>query len=131
MLQQAKDQGCDEGIIMNTGYALEGTTSNVFIVRHGVIMTPPKTPQLLSGITRECVLSLAEKNKMPYRETKISERELLNADEMWVTGSGRGVSPVVEFNGNPVGNGKSGPIWNAMWDLYAREINKLSLSISH
>jgi D-alanine transaminase len=72
MLQQAKDQGCDEGVIMNTGYALEGTTSNVFIVRHGVMITPPKTSQLLGGITRDCVLSLAEKNKIPYRETKIS-----------------------------------------------------------
>lgn len=131
MLQQAKDQGCDEGIIMNTGYALEGTTSNVFIVRHGVIITPPKTPQLLSGITRDCVLSIAEKNKMPYRETKISERELLNADEVWVTGSGRGISPVTEFNGNPVGKGKSGPVWKTIWDLYAREINQLSLSVSH
>lgn len=127
MLQQAKDQGCDEGIIMHTGYALEGTTSNVFIVRHGVIITPPKNSQLLSGITRDCVLSLAEKNKIPYRETKISERELLNADEIWVTGSGRGISPVVEFNGSPVKNGKAGPVWDTIWDLYARETNKLSL----
>ncbi len=127
MLQQAKDQGCDEGIIMNTGYALEGTTSNIFIVRHGVIITPPKTPQLLSGITRDYVLSLAEKNKMPYRKTKISERELLNADEIWVTGSGRGI----EFNGNLIGNGRAGPIWNTMWDLYARDINKLSLPVSY
>ena len=131
MLQQAKDQGCDEGIIMNTGYALEGTTSNVFIVRHGVMITPPQTSLILNGITRDCVLSLAEKNKMPYRETKISERELLNADEMWVTGSGRGISPVIEFNGNSVGNGKAGPIWNTIWDLYARDINKLSLPVSH
>lgn len=131
MLQQAKDQGCDEGIIMNTGYALEGTTSNVFIVRHGVIITPPKTPQILSGITRDSILSLAEKNKIPYRENKISERELLNADEIWVTGSGRGISPVTEFNGNPVGKGTAGPVWDIIWDLYAREINQLSLSVSH
>lgn len=126
MLQQAKDQGCDEGIIMNTGYALEGTSSNVFIVRHGVIMTPPKAHNLLHGITRDYVLSLAEKNKMPYRETKISERELLNADEIWLTGSGRGISPVVALDGNSVGNGKAGPVWDKMWDLYTTDINALS-----
>ncbi len=96
-----------------------------------MIITPPKTSQILHGITRDCVLSLAEKNKMPYRETKISERELLNADEIWVTGSGRGISPVIEFNGSSVGSGKAGPIWHAVWDLYAREINRLSVSISH
>jgi D-alanine transaminase len=127
LLQQAKEQGCDEGIIMNTGYALEGTTTNVFIVRHGVIMTPPKAHNLLHGITRDYILSLAEKNKMPYRETKISERELLNADEIWLTGSGRGISPVVELDANPVGNGKAGPLWDKMWDLYATDINKFSL----
>lgn len=131
MFQQAKAEGCDEGIIMNTGYALEGTTSNIFIVRHGVILTPPKNHQMLSGITRDCILSLAEKNKIPYRETKISESALLNADEIWVTGSGRGISPVVELDGNLIGNGKAGSFWHTMWDLYARETNQFSLSVSH
>ena len=131
MFQEAKDGGFDEGIIMNTGYALEGTSSNLFIVRHGVIYTPPKSSQLLSGITRDVILSLAEKHRIPYRETKISERDLLKADEMWITSSGRGVCPVIEYNGLPVRDGKAGPLWARMWDLFDNATRELSLSISH
>lgn len=122
MHQEAIDAGCSEAIIFNNGFALECTVSNLFIVRHGVIITPPKSQQLLSGITRDCILMLAEKNKIPYRETKITERDLLKAEEVWITSSTRGVHPVVEFNGQPVGQGMAGPIWDKMWDLFAQEI---------
>lgn len=126
MHQEALDAGCDEAIVFNNGFALECSVSNLFIVRHGVIMTPPKSNQLLSGITRDCILSLAEKNKIPYRETKITERDLLKADEVWITSSTRGVHPVVEFNAQPIGQGKAGPLWSRMWDLFLEEVNALS-----
>ncbi len=131
MYQEAKDAGVDEAIIINNGYALEGTSSNFFMVRHGVISTPPKGPLLLSGITRDKILALAEKHKIPYRENKISERELLKADEIWITSSIRGIYPVVEFNGEPISNGKAGPFWSKMWDYYAEDITNLSLSVSN
>ena len=131
MLQEVKDSGFDEGIIMNNGFALEGVSSNIFIVRHGVIITPPKSPLILSGITRDRVLALAEKNKIPYRENKISERELSKADEIWITSSARGIFPVIDYSGTPVGNGKAGPVWDRLWDLYAEEIANFSLSVSH
>lgn len=127
MYQEAKEKGFDEGIIMNTGYALEGTTSNLFIVRHGVIITPPKSSQLLSGITRDRVLTLAEKNKIPYRETKISERDLLKADEMWITSSVRGIYPIIAFGDNSIGQGHAGPLWDRMRELYAEEIARVCL----
>ena len=122
MHQEAIDAGCSEAIIFNNGDALECTISNLFIVRHGVIMTPPKSQQLLSGITRDCILKIAEKNKIPYRETKITERDLLKADEVWITSSTRGVHPVVEFNGQPIGKGQAGILWERMWDLFLEEI---------
>ncbi len=131
MNQEAKEAGFDEGIIMNTGYALEGTISNLFIVRHGVIYTPPKSTQLLHGITRDYILGLAEQHKIPYRESKISERDLLKADEMWITASTRPISPVIEFNGHTIGNGKAGPMWDRLWDLYAGQVNNLSMSVSN
>jgi len=131
MYQEAKDGGFDEGIIINNGYVLEGTTSNVFIVRHGVIFTPPKSSQILSGITRNKILQLAEKHKIPYRETKIAERELLKADEIWISSSTRGIYPVVEYNGNVVGSGYGGTLWERMWDLYAEEVDNLSVSVSN
>jgi D-alanine transaminase len=131
MCQEAKDSGADEAIIINNGYALEGTSSNFMIVRHGVIITPQKSSLILSGVTRDSILALAEKNKIPYRETKVSERDLQKADELWITSALRGVYPVVEFNGEPVGDGKAGPLWDRMWDLYANEIDRLSLPVSH
>ncbi len=130
MYNKVKAAGFDEAIIMNTGYALEGTGSNLFIVRHNVIITPPKSSLLLSGITREQILMLAEKNKIPYRENKISERDLLKADEVWISSSIRGIMPILKINDNLIGDGKPGPVWDRMWDLYAEEISKLSLSIS-
>ena len=129
MYQEAKDGGFDEGIIINNGYVLEGTTSNIFMVRHGVIITPPKSQQILSGITRQKILQLAEKHKIPYQEAKIAEHELLKADEIWITSSTRGVHPVIEYNGNIVGNGQAGVLWERMWDLYAEEIYHFSVPV--
>lgn len=123
MYQEAMDAGCDEAIIFHNGFALEGAVSNIFIVRHGVIITPPKSNQLLSGITRDYILSLAEKHKIPYRETKITERDLSKADELWITSSTRGVHPAIEFNGQPVGKGVAGPMWEKMFDLFYESIH--------
>ncbi len=130
MYNEAKALGFDEGIIVQTGYALEGTSSNFFVVRHGVLYTPPKSNQLLSGITRDYILELAEKHKIPYRENKISERELFKADELWITSSIRGIVPVFNLNGTPIGNGKPGALWERMWDLYATNITNFSLPVS-
>lgn len=131
MYQEAKQAGFDEAIIVNNGYAYEGTSSNIFIVRHGVIITPPKSPLLLSGITRDYLLSLAEKYKIPYRENKIPERDLIKADEIWITSSTRGVVPVVMLDNLPIGKGQAGPLWNKLWDYYAAEIAQLSLQVSN
>lgn len=131
MRQEAKEAGADEGIIINNSTVLEGTSSNVFIVRHNMILTPAKSNQILSGITRDAILSLAEAHHIPYRETKILERDLLKADELWITSSVRGIHPIIEFNGQPVGTGKAGPLWEVIWDLYAGHCNTLSMSVSH
>jgi D-alanine transaminase len=125
MYQEAKEAGFDEAIIFNNGFALECTTSNIFIIRHGVIITPPKSQQILSGITRDCVLTLAEKNKIPYRQTKITERDVTKADEVWITSSTRGIHPVIDYNGTPVGKGEAGPVWERMWDLFQQEIESV------
>ncbi len=131
MFQEAKEQGFDEAIIMNNGYAYECTISNIFIVRHGVIYTPPKSSLLLSGITRDIILGLAEKHNIPYRESKIAERDLLKADEIWITSSIRGILPVVMVDNQPIGQGKAGPLWSKVWDYYAEEIAEFSMQVSH
>lgn len=127
MYQEARDAGFDEAIIINNGLALECTASNIFMVRHGVIITPPKSPLILSGITRDRLLNLAEKHKIPYRETKIADRDLYKADELWISSSVRGVLPIVQLDGTPVGSGNAGPLWSKMWDYHVEEIAEFSM----
>jgi D-alanine transaminase len=116
--QQAIDAGSAEAILINNGYAIEGAASNLFIVRNGVIITPPNSTALLPGITRDLVLELAANNALPCREADITEAELFDADEVWLTSSTREISPVILLDGQPVGSGKPGPTWKRMARLY-------------
>lgn len=116
--QQAKDVGADEAILINDGYAIEGTASNLFIVKDGIIVTPPCSPQMLGGITRELVLELAKQRRLPYEERPIFESQLLQADEVWICSSLREIQPVIKINGQLIGIGKPGPLWQQMMQYY-------------
>jgi len=131
MFQEAKHKGVDEGIIIRDGYALEGTSSNFFIVKNGLLMTPPKSHAILAGIIRDVIIDLAKKNEIPCQEKNILETDLALADELWISSSSRGIYPILELNGQEVGSGKPGPVWERMWDLYDEECNRISLPISH
>lgn len=127
MYEEAKRAHVDEAIIIHNGFALEGTISNLFMVKDGILITPPKSSFLLSGITRDRILALAKANQIPHYEQKIPEQDLLTADELWITSSTRGVIPILEWNGNPVGRGIAGPLWNTMWDYYAEDMAQHAL----
>jgi D-alanine transaminase len=116
--QQAIDAGSAEAILINAGLAIEGAASNLFIVQHGIVITPPNSAALLPGITRDLVLELAANNAIPFREADITESELVHADEVWLTSSTREISPVVTLDGQPVGDGTPGPVWQRMSRLY-------------
>ena len=116
--QQAVEAGSAEAILINAGYAIEGAASNLFIVKNGVLITPPNSNALLPGITRDLVLELAASNAIPFREADIHEDELFDADEVWLTSSTREISPVITLDDKPVGNGKPGPLWRRMSALY-------------
>lgn len=116
--QQAIEAGSAEAILINDGYAIEGAASNLFIVKNGVIITPPNSNALLPGITRDLILELAMNNAMPFREADIHEDELFEADEVWLTSSTREISPVIRIDDRTVGNGKPGPVWQQMIGLY-------------
>ena len=109
--QQAIEADTAEAILIKDGHATEGAASNIFIVRNGVLVTPPKGPTLLPGITRDLILELAAGNAVPYREADIPEAELHTADEIWLTSSTREISPVVRLDDAAVGNGRPGPAW--------------------
>ena len=116
--QQAVDKGAVEAILIRNGNMTEGAASNVFIVGNGIIKTPPKDQKLLPGITRDLVVELAKKHKMPIEEVAISEKEFLNADEIWLTSSTKEILAVTKINERSVGNGKPGKIWEDMYQKY-------------
>ena len=116
--QQAVDQDAEEAILIRNGFATEGSASNLFIVSDNTLTTPPKSPQLLPGITRDLVLELARKHAVTYREADIPAESLGHADEIWVTSSTREIMPVILLDGNPVGTGKPGPHWQQMAEYY-------------
>jgi D-alanine transaminase len=118
MRQQALDAGAAEAILLRDGYATEGAASNLFIVRQGIVSTPPKSNLLLPGITRDLVVELCHANNIPCRETDIGEAELRSADELWVSSSTREVVPVIELDGKAVGDGRPGPLWQHVSALY-------------
>jgi D-alanine transaminase len=116
--QQAVDAGAVEAILIKDGYAIEGAASNVFIVKNGLLITPPNGPALLPGITRDLIIELAANHAIPFREADITEAELFAADEIWLSSSTREISPVTLLDDTVISAGKPGPIWKRMITLY-------------
>lgn len=114
---QARSEGVDEAILVRDGNALEGTASNLFIVAHGLLITPPTGDCILPGITRDLVLELAAEEGIPYAEAAIAVADLDHAEEIWLTSSTREIRPVTQLNGKQVGNGQPGPLWQRMDQL--------------
>jgi branched-chain amino acid aminotransferase len=116
----ARRAGFDEAILLNeSGHVAEGSTSNIFMVRKGRLITPPVTENLLEGITRNAVMELAERELgMRVAERPIDRSELYLADELFLTGTAVGVAPVVRVDHRPVGDAAAGPIAGQLRHLY-------------
>lgn len=120
--QLSVDADCAETLLLRDGWLTEGSASSVFIVKDGVILTPPETHLMLPGITYEVVLELARSHAMAHEVRPVSEAELRSADEVWITSSTKEVLAVTRLDGRPVGNGveagKPGPIFRRMLTAY-------------
>ncbi|MGB8433289.1 MAG: D-amino acid aminotransferase [Burkholderiales bacterium] len=116
--QLAAEAGCVEAILLRDGHVTEASTSNVFLVKNGVIVSPPKDRRILPGITLDLVLDLAHKARLPIEVRPVPERELREADEIWVSSSTKEVLSVTTLDGKPVGNGQPGPMYARMYALY-------------
>ena len=98
-----------EGVIVDPDFGVtEGTTSNIFLVKNGFLKTPPISPYVLAGITRQVVLDIAKEHKIPFMEGPITENELINADEVFITNSGIEIVPVTQIDSQYIGNKKPG-----------------------
>jgi branched-chain amino acid aminotransferase len=107
---EAVRMGYQEAIMLDTdGYVVEASGENIFVVRDGIISTPPPTG-ILMGVTRDSVLRIARDQEFPVVERRITRDELYIADEVFITGTAAEVTPVREVDDRAVGAGKPGPV---------------------
>jgi branched-chain amino acid aminotransferase len=118
-MQEAARRGGDEGVMRNfRGELAECTTSNLFIVKGGVALTPPLDAGLLPGITRAFLFEVGEDAGIPVREAVLHDADLLNADEAFFTSTTRGVMPATRVDDHLIGNGAPGPVTRALGAAY-------------
>lgn len=120
--QEAHDAGAFEAILIRDGVVTEGSSSNVFIVKNGTVITPPLSKHILAGITRMAILNILKETGIPYEEKNFSEKELLGADEVFITSTTSEVLPVVSINGLPVGSGKPGELTKRIYKEFQKRI---------
>ncbi|HEX8986630.1 MAG TPA: D-amino acid aminotransferase [Rhodocyclaceae bacterium] len=116
--QLAVDAGCAETVLLRDGFLTEGAASNIFVVKNGRLLAPIKNHLMLPGITYDVVLELAAAHDLPHEVRDITEGEVREADELWLTSSTKEVLPIVTLDGRPVANGRPGPIFAKMYDWY-------------
>ncbi|HNC09948.1 MAG TPA: aminotransferase class IV, partial [Anaerolineales bacterium] len=112
--------GFDEAIVLdNHGHVSEGSAMNIFMVRDGMLITPPITDNILEGITRRSILELAQKELgLEVVERSIDRTEVFIAEEMFMTGTAAQVVAVTKVDHRPVGSGVMGPITTKLRMLY-------------
>lgn len=112
--------GYDEALVMDhNGHVVEGSAENFFIVRDGVLITPPVSDNILEGITRSTLLQVAKDEGIPTQERSIDRTELVYADEVILTGTGARVSPVTQVDHYTIGDGKVGPMATRLQKIYS------------
>jgi D-alanine transaminase len=116
--QLAVDAGATETVLFRDGYLTEASASNVLLVRHGVIVAPPKDNQILPGITYDVAFELAREGGLPIEVRPVPKDEALAADEMWLSSSTKEVLAVTSLDGRPFAGGKPGPVFRKVHALF-------------
>ena len=116
---EAELNGFDEALVLTPdGHASEASAANLFVVRDGVVLTPPVSDDILEGVTRRAMMTLAADLGYPVEIRSIDRSELYICDEAFLCGTGVQVSPVIEVDHRPVGGGTVGPIARAISERY-------------
>ncbi|MGA8148308.1 MAG: D-amino acid aminotransferase [Gallionellaceae bacterium] len=117
--QMAVDAGCAETILLrDDSFMTEGAASNIFVVKDGVLLAPPKDNLMLPGITYDVVLELAASNGIPHEVRRVAKPEVFSADELLLTSSTKEVLAITRLDGKPVGSGRPGPMFARLHKLY-------------
>ncbi len=120
----AVDAGCAETILIRQAsgtegaFMTEGAASNIFVVKNGALLAPPKDNLMLPGITYDVVLEMAHAAGIPCEVRRVREQEVFSADELLLTSSTREVVAITRVDGRPVGNGRPGPMFAKLHRLY-------------
>lgn len=130
-LMEAKEQGAVDAIMLNfEDFVTEATTSNVFMVQNGLILTPEMESGILEGISRGVLKEILRREKMPFEERAIRRNELMTADEIFITGTVKELMPVNRIDGRTVGEGKPGPVTKRVMGLWREEVERILVSSS-
>jgi D-alanine transaminase len=117
--QRAVDAGCVETLLFrDDAFLTEGAASNIFVVKDGVLLAPPKDNLMLPGITYDVVLELAAADNIPHEVRRIVKAEVFKADELLLTSSTREVLAITRLDGGPVGSGLPGEMFAKLHRLY-------------
>jgi D-alanine transaminase len=120
--QRAQEAGCTEAILVRDGVALEATASSLLAVFDGEVRTAPATNYILPSITRAVALELCRTAGIPQRETPVFLDELELADELFLAGTTMELMPIVMVDGQPVGDGRPGPIHGRLYELFRERV---------
>ncbi len=122
---EAEDAGVDDAVLLNTdGHLAEGTSSNLFLVKDGALLTAPIEAGLLPGITREVIESLAAEENVAVREGKYTDEDLFRADEAFLSSTLMELMSVVEVDGKRIGSGRPGPVTQRLRVAYRKRVVK-------
>jgi D-alanine transaminase len=116
--QAAADAGAAEVVLFRDGCLTEASASNVFVVRNGKLLAPPKNHLILPGITYDVVLELAAAQGIAVELRPVPEQEVRSADEIWVTSSSKEVLAVATLDGKAVGGGRPGPMFRTVHQAF-------------
>lgn len=116
--QIAVDAGATETVMFRNGILTEGAASNIFAVENGVILAPPKDNHMLPGITYDLVLEMANVHGIPIEIGHFDKARIQRADELWLTSSTKEVLAITTLDGQPIADGKPGPLFRRMHALY-------------
>ena len=117
--------GCLEAIMLNqAGEVAECTGDNIFVLKGGVLKTPPPEAGILQGITRDFVLELAAKAGIPARECTLTRHDVYTADEVFLTGTAAEVIAVTKVDGRVIGAGKQGPLTKKLRDAFTAAVRE-------
>lgn len=116
--QHAAESGVTESIQFRDGWLTEGSSSNVWVVKNGVIMGPPKDHLILEGIRYGLLQELCEQHGIPFESRKITQEEVFAADELMISSATKEILPVVRLDAQTIGNGAPGPIYQQLYAAY-------------